>query len=115
MSDPTFLAVADLAVRLRVKPATVRTYLARGVLPPPDDRIGRSPRWRLSTIRRWEKGRPGQGARTDLSTGSYALRSVSWSAASDGTRVWPALLAGGAVGNFDVTMDGPHLRVARRP
>jgi hypothetical protein len=34
--------------------------------PKPDEYIGRTPRWRMSTIKSWAGNRPGRGARTDL-------------------------------------------------
>lgn len=56
--------VADVAAHLEVAESTVRAYLARGQMPAPDGRLGRTPWWRPATIRGWE--RPGRGARTDL-------------------------------------------------
>lgn len=56
-------SVADVAEHLGVSPATVRSYAARGQMPAPDGRIGRSPWWWSTTITQWD--RPGQGRRTD--------------------------------------------------
>lgn len=53
--------VAQVAAELNVKPSTVRSYLARGQMPPADGRIGRSPWWHPHTITTWP--RPGQGRR----------------------------------------------------
>lgn len=54
---PGFLTVADVADRLKVKPATVRRYLHKKDLPKPDSRVGQSPLWREETILAWEKER----------------------------------------------------------
>lgn len=43
--------VADVAGHLGVAPATVRAYLARGQMPAPDGRLGRTPWWAPDTIR----------------------------------------------------------------
>jgi predicted DNA-binding transcriptional regulator AlpA len=39
--------------------ATVHQYTARGVLPPPDFRLGRVPVWQEGTIRGWMRRREG--------------------------------------------------------
>jgi hypothetical protein len=51
-----------------ITPATWRSYVSRGEAPPPDGReaISGTPWWRVSTIERWMRSRPGQGSRTDL-------------------------------------------------
>lgn len=54
---PGYLTVADVAERLKVKPATVRRYLHKKDLPEPDTRAGQSPLWREETILAWEKER----------------------------------------------------------
>jgi hypothetical protein len=38
------------------------SYIRPGDLPPPDDVYGRSPVWKLSTIERFVRQRPGRGA-----------------------------------------------------
>jgi hypothetical protein len=50
-----------------ISPGTWRAYVARGDAPPPDGReaISGAPWWRVSTVERWMRSRPGQGARTD--------------------------------------------------
>lgn len=72
-----------LADRLGVGPRTVTEYLyrsrrlrAKGItktgtygLPEPDDTYGGRPVWKESTIARWERSCPGQGARTDVRRG----------------------------------------------
>lgn len=54
---PGYLTVADIAERLKVKPATVRRYLHKKDLPEPDTRAGQSPLWKEATIEAWEKDR----------------------------------------------------------
>lgn len=46
--------VGDL---LGIKPETVRWYHKRGVLPPCDQRFGRTPVWHKSTIEDWQRKR----------------------------------------------------------
>jgi hypothetical protein len=55
---------ADVAEHLGVAVGTVRSYAARGQMPPPDGVLGRTPWWWAATIRGWQ--RPGRGSRTDL-------------------------------------------------
>ena len=38
------------------------SYIRPGDLPPPDQTYGRSPIWKLSTIKKWMRERPGRGA-----------------------------------------------------
>jgi hypothetical protein len=70
MADPTadYWTVADIADHWGVTAQTIRTYRSRGrgELPEPDKVFGRSPVWKPATILNFE--RPGQGARTDLSS-----------------------------------------------
>ena len=47
------LSVADVAEMRGVKPRTITAYLARGQMPAPDGRVGRSPWWWESTVRDW--------------------------------------------------------------
>lgn len=54
---PGYLTVAELADRLKVKPATIRRYLHKKDLPKPDSRAGQSPLWKEATIDAWEKDR----------------------------------------------------------
>ncbi|MFE0778963.1 hypothetical protein [Streptomyces sp. NPDC058861] len=67
------LGVEEAARMANVKPATFRSYVARGQAPSPDypddDPLhpGKYPRWRKATIEQWTANRPGQGTRTDLS------------------------------------------------
>ena len=51
------LDIAAVALRLGVKPATVRQHLWRGTIPPPDARIGGHPAWEVETIQRWQRAR----------------------------------------------------------
>jgi hypothetical protein len=65
--------VTGVAARVGVRPDTIRDYLgvARlrrqageerpGDLPDPDARFGGSPVWRVETIERWVRSRPGRG------------------------------------------------------
>jgi hypothetical protein len=70
MADPTadYWTVADIAEHWGVTAQTIRTYRSRkrGELPEPDNVFGRSPVWKPATILNFE--RPGQGARTDLTS-----------------------------------------------
>lgn len=52
-----YLTIAAVAERLKVKPATIRRYLHREDMPPPDERVGQSPLWKEATIEQWEKDR----------------------------------------------------------
>jgi predicted DNA-binding transcriptional regulator AlpA len=52
--------VADVAARMGVALATVRTYRSKGVLPEPKY-IGRTPVWEAEVIEHWLAERPGQG------------------------------------------------------
>lgn len=49
-----------------VKPATWRSYVARGQAPQPSRRVGATPVWDPAVVMNWP--RPGQGARTDRAT-----------------------------------------------
>ncbi|MEU8413902.1 helix-turn-helix domain-containing protein [Amycolatopsis japonica] len=53
--------VVEVARRLGVTEATVRSYRWRGVLPPASY-IGRTPVWDPSIIEEWIRSRPGRGA-----------------------------------------------------
>jgi len=48
--------VADVAAHLNVAPSTVRAYAARGQMPAPDGRLGRTPWWWPDTIKTWRTG-----------------------------------------------------------
>lgn len=61
MSEQQQWTVADLARRLGVSEATVRTYRWRGTLPTPSY-VGRTPVWDPAVIEEWIKTRPGRGA-----------------------------------------------------
>lgn len=49
--------VGEVATFLGVKRTTLSAYLARGQMPPPDRRFGRTLAWRPETIRDWRAGR----------------------------------------------------------
>lgn len=51
-------SVADVAAHLGVRPKTVTGYLAKGQMPRPDGRLGRTPWWWSGTIVAWAKDRP---------------------------------------------------------
>ncbi len=60
------LMAADLAASLGIQPATWRSYVSRGQAPEADGHhSANAPWWNCSTIDRWRRDRPGQGARTD--------------------------------------------------
>lgn len=73
MTAPTLLDIRAVAAALTLTERTVRNYhqLAErrrregtsrpGDFPPPDQRFGRTPVWKASTIRQWKTHRPGQG------------------------------------------------------
>jgi predicted DNA-binding transcriptional regulator AlpA len=73
-ADP-LLTGPQVAARVGLAPATWRGYVSRGHAPAPDDPDDdrppnrRQPRWRQSTIDRWQAARPGPGARTDRRRG----------------------------------------------
>lgn len=48
----------DVATFLGVTPSTVRAYMVREQMPPPDRRIGRTMVWKPPTIRDWHAARP---------------------------------------------------------
>lgn len=57
-----YLCVEEVAAVMGVRVGTVRNYRCAGLLPDPDVVVGKSPGWKRSTIERWMKKRPGQGA-----------------------------------------------------
>ncbi|MFF9334526.1 helix-turn-helix transcriptional regulator [Streptomyces albogriseolus] len=59
--DERLWTVADVAQRLGVSEATVRSYRWRGTLPEPRY-VGRTPVWEPGAIEEWIKRRPGRGA-----------------------------------------------------
>lgn len=52
-----FLSITEIAHRLNITAAAVAEYH----LPEPDAMIGRTRGWKLETIERWNKDRPGHG------------------------------------------------------
>lgn len=74
MTAPKLLTLKDIAAELGLEYRTVRNYhqiaerrrrdggTRPGDLPEPDERFGRSPVWKASTIKRWASHRPGRGA-----------------------------------------------------
>ena len=55
----------DIAAYLGVKPATVRRYLAIGLLPDPDRSIPGRNFWKPRTITKWHASRPRKGQATE--------------------------------------------------
>lgn len=60
LSDARLMTVEAVAARLGVKPATIRSYRWRGILPEPHY-IGRTPVWSVDAIETWIQQRPGRG------------------------------------------------------
>lgn len=54
MSEPVFLTVGEMATRYRVRPWTIRSWMATGQIPQPL-RIGHGLRWLLSDIEEFER------------------------------------------------------------
>lgn len=72
LADPAaqWWTIADVAAYLGVKEITARGYQGHRRLPSGDRMTGPTPAWNPSTVIAWnESGRPGRGARTDLSRG----------------------------------------------
>lgn len=67
MSAPAQWTVADVAAHLKIRPATVRAYVHRDLLPAPDGHLGATPWWWDDTITSLR--RSGQGYRSDLRSG----------------------------------------------
>lgn len=65
-----YLGAQAFAARVGLSVNTIRSYLAKGLLPEPDAAIvtasGELRGWLPETIDQWARSRPGQGARTDL-------------------------------------------------
>ena len=51
-SEP-LLTLGEIAEMIGVKANTVSAYISRGQMPEPDKRYGRTPLWKLSTIKKW--------------------------------------------------------------
>ena len=56
-SPSSLVTMSQIAELAGVATATVRTWLARGKLPPPTDRFGQSPVWLRAEIVFWLRGR----------------------------------------------------------
>lgn len=65
-----YLGTADFAARAGLAPATIRSYMRKGLTPTADVVIttpsGPLRGWAPATIDAWLAARPGQGTRTDL-------------------------------------------------
>lgn len=70
-----YLGTAAVAERLGLSVPTVRSYILKGLMPEADVIIttpsGPLRGWLPKTIDAWQASRPGQGARTDLSSPSF--------------------------------------------
>ncbi len=60
-SPPAILDRSAVAARLGIQPNTVTDNVRRGVMPPPDVMLGRTPGWFETTIAEHEKHRRGVG------------------------------------------------------
>lgn len=49
------LSLADVLARIGVAESTLKTWRIRGKFPPPDLRVQDKPRWKLATVKRWER------------------------------------------------------------
>jgi predicted DNA-binding transcriptional regulator AlpA len=56
----------DVAMFLRVKPATVWSYVSRDGFPAPVSQAGRAGMWSEPLVVQWYLSRPGQGSRSDV-------------------------------------------------
>lgn len=68
-----YLTVAQVAEIVKVKPATIRAYLAHRLpranpFPEPDYHFAGRAGWLRTTVDEWLARRPGRGARTDLAS-----------------------------------------------
>ena len=65
-----YLGATYFAARVGLEPATIRSYMRKGLIPPADVIIttpaGPLRGWAPETIDAWMASRPGRGARTDL-------------------------------------------------
>jgi len=66
MPDGEWWTTNDVARYLKIEANTVRTYLVRGKMPAPDQRIGVTNLWRPATIKNWAKSRPRSGKSDQL-------------------------------------------------
>lgn len=57
----------DVATFLGVSGSTIRAYVARKQIPPPDRMFGRSPGWKPRTIQAWDSARP-RKSKSELSS-----------------------------------------------
>lgn len=60
----------EVASYLKVSTSTVRAYLARGQMPPPDRHFGKASVWRPATIQEWHAHRPRRGTQAQSNTPS---------------------------------------------
>lgn len=55
MMRARMMTLADVAEHTGVKYGTLTGYLSRGQMPAPDEQYGRTPLWKVTTIRKWRK------------------------------------------------------------
>lgn len=53
MSNKDLVTLKEIAESLGLSPSTVSAYRARGRMPAPDLQYGRTPLWKVSTVRAW--------------------------------------------------------------
>lgn len=62
----TYVATKEAATIAGIAVDTFTSYVSRGQAPAPDFKIGTIKFYKLATLRKWMRTRPGEGARTDL-------------------------------------------------
>jgi hypothetical protein len=60
----SYWTTREVASHLKITESAVRSYLARGQMPRPDQRYGRTNLWRPATIERWRKTIDQKGSTT---------------------------------------------------
>ena len=50
-----FVGLTELSRMSSVSRETLSTYVANGILPPPEIEVGRRPAWRRKTVQRWAR------------------------------------------------------------
>ena len=95
MTEPRRLTTREAADLVGVTPASWRSYVSRGRAPQPDGRLGITPWWRESTVRRWQKSRPGQGAGGGRPNATYG---DSWWEAKLNAEAMPPITAQAVLG-----------------
>lgn len=60
------LTIEQFSALAGIKPATLRAYKSRHLIPAEDVRYGATPLWRFRTFLGWKAARPGRGGRRRL-------------------------------------------------